>query len=430
MNLTRRYLLVGGFASSVSAIAWAQSRSTGLLWAAQNDSERHGSVALDVRRFGARGDGQTDDRIAIQKAIDEAARLGGGAVILPDGIYVVSRARPSAFAILLRSGVILQGVGTSSVLKLQDGSGGHLVNVTREANCGIRRMVLDGNRLRQPSLGHGFRAGGVDGLRLEDLLIINAYHYGIGIEGGTNRGILINRVEIADCGGDGIDIKNKNNGNTTVVLSNVSVRRWGLRKESETQAAIDCRGPVHLNGIRVASPAASDAVGLRMRQGDAGDPNGLGAHHARLENFNVQMGSGRAQVGVDIVARSVVAANGSISGGFRGLAVHASGFKANGVRVSGCSGSGILLDAHGSGLDADSAVLSDCTVTNCGTDGIDVETDNVQILDCTSTGSGRYGLSIRETADSTIVIRGNFSRNRAGSFFNRGRNSRFAASTS
>ncbi|HET6941609.1 MAG TPA: glycosyl hydrolase family 28-related protein [Sphingomicrobium sp.] len=426
MEVTRRYLLIGGIASSVSAIAFTQSRPAGIL--GTRTADRRTGVILDVRQFGARGDGRSDDRVAIQRAIDEATRVGGGTVHLPAGTYAVSRAAPSAFAILLRSGVFLEGTGRSSVVKLQAGSGGHLINVTREANCGIRGMVLDGNRLEQPSLGHGFRSGGVDGLQLEDLLIVNAFHYGIGLEGGDNRGVVIRRVEIADCGGDGIDIKNKSNDNSIVTISDVSVRRWGLRTDSQTQAGIDCRGPVRLSGIRVSNPVADDAVGVRMRQGEIGDVNGLGAHNARLENFDVQMGNGRTQVGVDVVARSVVAANGTVSGGFRGLAVHASGFRANGVRVSGCSGSGILLNAHGSGLNADDAVLSNCTVTNCADDGIDVETNNVQILDCTSTGSGRYGLSVRETASGTVVIRGNFSRNRAGSFFNRGRNSRFAVS--
>lgn len=415
--------LAGVARASISSVCSAHLLNTSRL-------RRQVAARLDVRKMGATGDGRTDDRPAIQAAIDSLARLGGGILYFPAGVYVVTRTGNTSVAISLRSGVSLEGQGTASILRLKNGSGGHLMNVTRESNCAVRQMVLDGNRLQQPSLGHGFRSGGVDGLQLEDLLIVNAFHYGIGLEGGDNRAVVINRVEIADCGGDGIDIKNKSNGNSIVTISNVSVRRWGLRTDSQTQAGIDCRGPVRLSGIRISNPVAQDAVGLRMRQGEAGDVNGLGAHNARLDNFEVQMGNGRTQIGLDVVARSVVATNGTVSGGFRGLAVHASGFRANGLRVSGCTGSGILLNAHGSGLNADDAVLSNCVVTNCAEDGIDVETNNVQILDCTSTGSGRYGLSVRETASNTVVVRGNFSRNRAGSFFNRGRNSRFAVSAS
>lgn len=45
------------------------------------------SSALNVRRFGAAGTGMVDDRPAIQAALDEAARLGGGTVYLPAGTY-------------------------------------------------------------------------------------------------------------------------------------------------------------------------------------------------------------------------------------------------------------------------------------------------------------------------------------------------------
>jgi hypothetical protein len=41
--------------------------------------------------FGAAGDGETDDTAAIQQAIDDAAREGGGTVLLPPGRYLVSR---------------------------------------------------------------------------------------------------------------------------------------------------------------------------------------------------------------------------------------------------------------------------------------------------------------------------------------------------
>jgi hypothetical protein len=140
------------------------------------------------------------------------------------------------------------------------------------------------------------------------------------------------------------------------------------------------------------------------------------------------MERGRAQIGIDVVARSVTVSNGTVSGGFRGLSVHGSAFRANGVRVSGCTDTGILLDAHGSGLDADRAVLSNCTSTNCGGDGIQIESDDVQILDCTSTGNGRYGLSVNETANRTTIAGGQYSKNRAGAFYDRGRNSRLAKS--
>lgn len=46
------------------------------------------SASLDVRRFGARGDGRAKDTAAIQKALDTASRRGGGTVTLPPGTYL------------------------------------------------------------------------------------------------------------------------------------------------------------------------------------------------------------------------------------------------------------------------------------------------------------------------------------------------------
>ena len=45
-------------------------------------------AALDVRHFGAKGDGTTLDTRAIQSAIDSAAVCGGETVVLPPGRYL------------------------------------------------------------------------------------------------------------------------------------------------------------------------------------------------------------------------------------------------------------------------------------------------------------------------------------------------------
>ena len=49
------------------------------------------SFAIDVsaKDFGAKGDGKTDDRAAIQAAIDAVHKSGGGTVLFPQGIYMI-----------------------------------------------------------------------------------------------------------------------------------------------------------------------------------------------------------------------------------------------------------------------------------------------------------------------------------------------------
>src|SRR5664280_3810400 len=56
---------------------------------------------FDVKTFGAKADGKTLDRDAINKAIDAAVAAGGGTVYFPAGTYVTGSIR-------LRSNITLQ----------------------------------------------------------------------------------------------------------------------------------------------------------------------------------------------------------------------------------------------------------------------------------------------------------------------------------
>ena len=431
MHLSRRSLLIGSVSAGTAAIALAQAPGAPFRdLFRQAERTTPAGRTVDVRSFGARGDESGDDTSAIQAAVDMVARSGGGIVRIPAGTYIASRGGPSAVAIALRSGVVLEGDGTASILRLQDGSGGHLINVARETNCGVRNLVLDGNRARQVSTGHGFRAGGVSGLRLENVVVRNAFHYGIGFEAGANRDVLIRNVLVEDCGGDGIDIKNRGNSDGLITIDNVTVRRWGLRSERQTQAAIDCRGSVRLSNIRVSEPAAADAVGVRMRHGEVGDPNGAGAHGSQFTGFDIRMGGGERQTGLAVAARDVSVANGSVFGGRRGLLIQDSGFRGSSIGVSNCSDVGIVADVTRKTLMADSTVLSRCRASNCGRNGIEIEADGVELIECVSVGNGAFGLLIKQTASGTRVVGGDYSGNRLARIADRGTNSRVAVSAS
>ena len=45
------------------------------------------SLALDVRDFGALGDGRHIDSPAINAAIEQVAKEGGGTIVLTEGVY-------------------------------------------------------------------------------------------------------------------------------------------------------------------------------------------------------------------------------------------------------------------------------------------------------------------------------------------------------
>jgi len=69
--------------------------------AALRESQPRAKLTLNVRDFGATGDGKTKDTAAIQQAIDRCSILGGGEVLVPAGNYLTG-------AIALRSNTILR----------------------------------------------------------------------------------------------------------------------------------------------------------------------------------------------------------------------------------------------------------------------------------------------------------------------------------
>src|SRR5271170_287439 len=68
------------------------------------------SLTLNVRDFGATGDGVTKDTAAIQRAIDRCAVLGGGEVFVPAGNYLTGAIVLRSYTLLcLDKNAVLQG---------------------------------------------------------------------------------------------------------------------------------------------------------------------------------------------------------------------------------------------------------------------------------------------------------------------------------
>lgn len=152
----------------------------------------------NVREFGARGDGNTDDTAAIS----HASQRGDGVLLFPPGDYVISR--PLHLALPLHGRISIQGQGGTARL-IMTGPGPALHLVGSHQRSALPRDVADGvwEKQRLPTIrdleivGRHLEA---DGIRIEGAmqptlqqLLIRRCRHGIHL---TNRD---RNVVIADC---------------------------------------------------------------------------------------------------------------------------------------------------------------------------------------------------------------------------------------
>ena len=107
---------------------------------------------VDVRAYGAKGDGVTDDTAAIGMAI-KALPPEGGIVCIPPGKYVIA-------SLVIPTGVYLRGAGMwSTVLKHSPNAKDHMLKSS--GNFTIEGFTIDGNKSSQP-VKDGTQDGKVD----------------------------------------------------------------------------------------------------------------------------------------------------------------------------------------------------------------------------------------------------------------------------
>lgn len=231
---------------------------------------------LSPERFGAEGDGVTDDSAALQEAVDQAARRGGRVRLLKGHTYLSTR------SIRLPSHTFLMGSGSSSVLRFSwsenrpDTDGFYLGNshqVGGDSDIVIRSLAIRGagsglpsgpnSRLRWPVVP-GIRLRDVTGFRISAVEVSHVAGISILYQGSSDGVIVDNHVQ--DSGRDGITGTSLTPTRANIVVADNLIERVG----DDGVAVIGAVDPGTGRG-----PAQKVVVRSNRIRGWSRNPNGL-----------------------------------------------------------------------------------------------------------------------------------------------------------
>ena len=162
---------------------------------AVNTSNGTTHMIFNVKDYGAKGDGTTNDTQAIQSAVNAAHAAGGGSVYIPAGTYIVTgQSSASSGAIMLYDNITVFGDGMgASTVKLKDGWSNSVTGIFRDQSgvqnhdIGMHDLTIDGNRANTTGKTDGWFNGVSPGLP------------------GTDTNITLDHVEVKNCSGYGFD---------------------------------------------------------------------------------------------------------------------------------------------------------------------------------------------------------------------------------
>ena len=144
---------------------------------------------VDVKTYGAVGDGVTDDTAAFDAALKAVSDAGGGRCLVPKGIYLISG---SGITSRINSGVHLIGEGHSSMLKIAAMPTGALI-VGEGNNWSIENLTLDMQDYSPSRICPAIRCRG-DNWRVANCSILKIGRIGITVIGGNNWSIEKNHI--------------------------------------------------------------------------------------------------------------------------------------------------------------------------------------------------------------------------------------------
>lgn len=320
-------------------------------------------TVLNVKDFGAIGDGVADDGPAIRAAIARIKSLGGGILNVPSGTYLVGGGNPlNAFYALSVDFSNFSIVGDSlwtTTIKVKDGGNVGPIHLSAATYFTISNITLDGNYPNNSRAGvHGLGAVDADYVNIENVRVMRSYGYGLGFQGTTEtdfKFIRINGLYLENIGGDGTDFKNKAYSSKGLIISNVYVNGVGMTEPETKKAGLDIRGPATISNVHVFANG-NPVIGVRFRADELTEGgNGVGGKNSSLTNFYMDLGGLGNSDGVVIDNENVSVSNGVVIGvpsGGSGVFVTSNGkyYRVNNISATASAGTTLFELAGDDGL--------------------------------------------------------------------------------
>ncbi|MGG6309514.1 glycosyl hydrolase family 28-related protein [Paenibacillus macerans] len=223
---------------------------------------------IQVTKFGARGDGRSDDTAAIQKALNEAAK-SGETVYFPVGVFMVNPAK----TLRVGGNTTIKGEGRSSVIRAAAGSFGWELMRVSGKDVNIAGIALDGQRRVNRVLAI---AGGSARITVSGVAVQGATHstdrrseYYAGVVSGIV--VLGNTEAVTIADSEVADVVARNLAGAGLVARGIYVTTtWGSRelaakKITITNCYIHHIGPADDgDGIYYEDPAMEDNRGAEL----------------------------------------------------------------------------------------------------------------------------------------------------------------------
>ena len=166
---------------------------------------------VNVKDFGATGDGSTDDTVAIQNAVDDVKAAGGGTVLVPDGVYIIDAVK----SIRLKSNIQLR-LSPNATLQAapNDKANYAVIRIINDENVEVVGGSIIGERDyhtgESGEWGHGINVIGSSMIRIADIAISDCLGDGIYLGSSQDQNycadVIIENFDIHNCRRNGITV--------------------------------------------------------------------------------------------------------------------------------------------------------------------------------------------------------------------------------